>query len=57
MVRNPPANAGDVGLIPGPGRFPEEGSVNPLQYFAWEISWTENLVSHSPCGRKELDTT
>ena len=33
VVKNLPANAGDVGLIPGPGRFPEEESVNPLQYF------------------------
>ena len=31
-VRNPPANAGDVGLIPGSGRSPGEGSGNPLQY-------------------------
>ena len=32
MVRNPPANAGEVGSIPELGRFPEEGSGNPLQY-------------------------
>ena len=35
MVRNPPANVGDtrdMGLIPGSGRSPEEGSGNPLQY-------------------------
>ena len=25
-------NAGDVGLIPGPGRSPGEGNGNPLQY-------------------------
>ena len=25
-------NAGDPGLIPGPGRFPGEGNGNPLQY-------------------------
>ena len=25
-------NAGDLGLIPGSGRFPEEGNGNPLQY-------------------------
>ena len=25
-------NAGDLGLIPGLGRFPEEGHGNPLQY-------------------------
>ena len=32
MVKNPPANARDVGSIPELGRFPEEGSGNPLQY-------------------------
>ena len=31
-VKNPPANAGDVGLIPGSGRSPGEGNGNPLQY-------------------------
>ena len=25
-------NAGDLGLIPGSGRFPGEGNGNPLQY-------------------------
>jgi len=33
MVRNPPANAGDVGFmgsILGWGRCPEEGNGNPL---------------------------
>ena len=32
MVKNPPANAGKVGLIPGSGRSLEEGNGNPLQY-------------------------
>ena len=32
MVKNPPANAGDVGSVPGWGRSPGEGSGNPLQY-------------------------
>ena len=32
MVKNPPANAGDMGLIPGLGRSPGEGNGNPLQY-------------------------
>ena len=33
MIKNPPANAGDAGLIPG------EGNGNPLQH-----SWRENSV-------------
>jgi len=31
-VKKPPANAGDVGLIPGSGKSPGEGNGNPLQY-------------------------
>ena len=32
MVKNPPANAGDTGSIPGLGRSPGVGGGNPLQY-------------------------
>ena len=32
MVKNPPANAGDMGLILESGRFLGEGNGNPLQY-------------------------
>ena len=32
MVKNPPANEGDLGSIPGSGRSPGEGNGNPLQY-------------------------
>ena len=31
MAKNPPANAGDVGWIPGLGRSPGVGNSNPLQ--------------------------
>ena len=41
VVKNPPANAGDAGLIPGSGRFPGEGNGNPLQYSYLEIPRTE----------------
>ena len=36
MVKNLPANAGDVGSISGSGRSPGEGDDNPLQH-----PWTE----------------
>ena len=39
VVKNPPANAGDVrdaGLIPGLGRSPGGGHGNPLQYSCLE---------------------
>ena len=32
VVKNPPANAGDPGSIPGWGRSAGEGKGNPLQY-------------------------
>ena len=32
MVKNLPAKAGDVGLIPGLGRSPGGGNGNPLEY-------------------------
>ena len=32
VVKNLPANAGDLGSIPGLGRPPGEGNDNPLQY-------------------------
>ena len=32
VVKNPPANAGDAGLISALGRCPGEGNDNPLQY-------------------------
>ena len=39
VVKNPPANAGDMrdaGSIPGSGRTPGEGHGNPLQYACLE---------------------
>ena len=37
VVKNLPAKAEDLGLIPGLGRSPGEGNGNPLRY-----SWLEN---------------
>ena len=39
MVKNPPANAGDIsdaGSIPGSGRYPGGGQGNPLEYSCLE---------------------
>ena len=38
MVKNPLANAGDLGSIPGWGRSPGGGNGNPLQYSCLENS-------------------
>ena len=44
MVKNPPANAGDAGSVPGPGRSPGEGNGNVAPHssaLAWKTPWTE----------------
>ena len=33
VIKNPPANTGDVGLILELGRSPGEGNGNPVQHF------------------------
>ena len=38
VVKNLPANAGDMGSIPGWGRSPGEGNDNPLQSSCLEYS-------------------
>ena len=50
-------NAGDPGSIPGSGRSPGEGNGNPFQYSCWRIHGGRSLVSYSPWGREESDTT
>ena len=34
-------NAGDPGLIPGLGRFPEKEMATHSSILVWEIPWTE----------------
>ena len=56
--KNPPANAGDAGSIPGLGRLPEEGNGNPLQYSGLENpmdrgAWQATVHE----AAKEYDTT
>ena len=41
VVKNLPANAGDMGLIPEWGRSSGEGNANPLQYSCLESPVTE----------------
>ena len=58
VVKNPPANAGDVGLIPGSGRSSGEGNGYPLQYSCLKKSHGQrSLVGYSPGGHKESDST
>ena len=41
VVKNPSANVGDMGLIPGLGRSPAEGMAIHFSILAWRIPWTE----------------
>ena len=57
MVKNFPANAGDMGSIPGWERCPGEGNGNPLQYSCLENPVKKAGGLYSPWDRKELDLT
>ena len=49
MVKNPPANAGDTGSIPGPGRSPGERNGKPTLVFLPEKSHGQrSLAGYSP---------
>ena len=58
VVKNPPANARDMGSIPGSGRYPGEVNGNPLQYSCLgnpmdREAWRSTVDRVT----KELDTT
>ena len=59
VVKNMPANAGDVGSIPGSGRSPGEGRKwQPSPVFSpGEFQGQGSLEGYSLWGRKEWDTT
>ena len=54
VVNNPPANAGDVGSIPGSERFPWRREWQPTPVF---LPGQRSLGGYSPQAHKELDTT
>ena len=45
MVKNPPANAANVGLIPGSGRSLEEGKATHSSILAWRIPGLQSMGS------------
>ena len=54
-VQNPPANAGDMGSIPGLGRFLGEGNGNQLQYSCLENPMDQrSLAGYSLQGDKRV---
>ena len=54
MVKNPTANAGDVGSIPGLGRSPGEGNGNPLQYSSLVAQTVKCLPTMQKAGVQSL---
>ena len=57
MVKNPPANAGDTGSIPGSGRSPGGGNGNLLQDSCLENPKDRGTRRATVPGVAELDTT
>jgi len=57
VVKNPPTNVGDGGLILGPGRSPGEGSGNPFRYSHMENPMDRGAWQAAVHGVEELDTT
>ena len=57
VVKNPPANAGDISSISALGRHPEEGKDNPFQYPCQKFHRQRSLVGYSPWGGKKSDMT
>ena len=55
VVKNLPANAGDVGLIPGSGGSPGRGNGNPFQYSCQKIpmdrrAWRATVLGVAKSG-------
>ena len=58
VVKNLPANTGDVGLIPGSGRSPGLGNGNPLQYSGQRNPMDRGAWWTTVCGVAKIpDTT
>ena len=54
MVKNLPANAGNLGSTPGSGRSPGKGNGNPLQYSCLGNPWTEEPDGIQPMGLQRI---
>ena len=57
MVKNLPANAGDTGSIPELGRFPGEGTGNPLKYSGLGLPWTKKPGGLQSEGLQRVNKT
>ena len=55
VVKNPPANAGNMGSIFGSGRPPEKGMATHSSILAWKITWTEEPGMLQSMGLQRLN--
>ena len=57
VVKNPPANAGDTGLIPGVGKIPWRREWQPTSVFLpGEFHGQRSLVGYSPKRSQKSQT-
>ena len=56
MVKNLPANAGDVGLISGSEKSPGEGNDNLLVFLPRKSHEQRSLAGYSPWGLQKSQT-
>ena len=57
MVKNLPAEAGDMDSIPRSGRSPGKEIVTHSNILAWEIPWTGEPGGLQSMGLQRLDMT
>ena len=54
-IRNPPANAGDLGSIPWVGKIPlGKGMATQSSILAWRIPWTEEPAALQSTGSQRV---
>ena len=56
MLENPPADAGDVGLIPGLGRSTGGGTATHSSVLAWRSPWMEETDGLQSTGSQKSQT-
>ena len=54
VIKNPPANAGEAGMILWLGRCSGEEMTTHFSILAWEIPWTEELGRLQSVGSQRV---
>ena len=54
MIKNPPANVGDMGYIPGLGRSPKKKMAYTTVFLLGKSHGQKRLVGYSPWGGKRV---